>query len=127
MGKVITVKHKGSFKKTEAFFDRTLRRDYLRIIREYAERGVEALRNATPVESGRTADAWSYEIVPGKGIITLYFTNSNEDNGVNVAILLIYGHATKNGGYVQGYDFVTPAIRSVFQELADTIWREVTE
>lgn len=124
---LITVKHKGDFNNIERFFNRVLKRDYLNILSDYAQIGVEALREATPVESGETANAWGYEIESKKGITTIWFTNSEEDNGVNVAILLIYGHGTRNGGYVEGIDFVSPALRPVFQELADKIWREVTE
>ena len=123
---MITVRHKGNFNNFERFVNRALRRDYLNIISVYAERGVEALKEATPVVSGETRDAWNYEIESGNGKTTLWFTNSEEDNGVSVAILLIYGHGTKNGGYVEGIDFVSPALRPVFQEMADSMWKEVT-
>jgi hypothetical protein len=124
---MITVKHKGNFNNIERFFNRALKRDYLNIISDYAERGVKALKEATPVVSGETAAAWDYEIESGNGITTLWFTNSEEDNGVNVAILLIYGHGTRNGGYVEGIDFVSPALRPVFEDLANAMWKEVTE
>ena len=124
---MITVKHKGNFNNIERFFNRVLKRDYLNILSDYAEQGVRALKEATPVVSGETAEAWDYEIESGNGITTIYFTNSEEDNGVNIAILLLYGHGTKNGGYVEGIDFVTPALEPVFRELADKMWREVTE
>ena len=124
---MIKVTHKGDFSKTERFFNRALKQNYLNIIADYCERGLEALRAATPENSGKTADSWGYEIDRGKGITTVSFTNSNENNGVNVAILLIYGHGTRNGGYVQGNDFVTPALRPIFRDLADKMWREVTE
>lgn len=124
---MIKITQKGDFSKTERFFNRLLRKNYLNIIADYANRGIEALKQATPENTGKTADSWSYEIVKGKGKTTLYFTNSNVQNGCNVAILLIYGHGTRNGGYVQGNDFVTPALRPIFQDLADKIWREVTK
>lgn len=124
---LITVKHKGNFNNIERFFNRVLKRDYLNILSDYAQIGVEELRKATPVESGETANAWNYEIESKDGKTTIWFTNSEEDNGVNVAILLIYGHGTRNGGYVEGIDFVSPALRPVFEELADKIWKEVTE
>ena len=111
----------------EKFFNHILRHDYLNILSEYAERGVQALRNATPVETGETANAWGFEIESGNDKTTIYFTNSEEDNGVNVAILLLYGHGTRNGGYVEGIDFVSPALEPVFQDLADAMWKEVTE
>lgn len=121
------VHHIGDFSSTERWFNRVLRKDYMNIIADYAKRGIEALREATPEDSGKTAESWNYEIVSGKDRTTLYFTNDNIENGVNVAILLIYGHATRNGAYVEGVDFVTPALRPIFRELADKIWREVKE
>jgi len=124
---MITVKHKGSFNNIEKFFNRVLKRNYLNILSEYAERGVEALRRATPEGSGKTADSWGFEIESGNGITTIWFTNDNINDGVNIAILLIYGHGTRNGGYVEGNDFVTPALEPIFRDLADTMWREVTE
>jgi len=124
---MIKITQKGDFSKTERFFNRLLRKNYLNIIADYANRGIEALKQATPENTGKTADSWSYEIVKGKGKTTLYFTNSNIQNGCSVAILLIYGHGTRNGGYVEGNDFVTSALRPIFQELADKIWREVTK
>lgn len=124
---VIKVQHKGNFNRFERFSNRMLRRDYLNIISDYAERGVKALKEATPSDSGETANAWNYEIESGDGRTTLWFTNSHEHDGVNVAILLIYGHATRNGSYVQGIDFVSPALQPVFQDLADKIWMEVTK
>ena len=127
MTAMFKVRHKGSFNNFEKFCNRVLKRDYLNILSEYAERGVEALKEATPIVTGETKDAWGFEIESGNGITTIYFTNSEEDNGVNIAILLLYGHGTKNGGYVEGIDFVSPALEPVFRELADTMWREVTE
>lgn len=127
MGKFITVKHKGNFNNFERFCNRVLKRNYLNILSDYAAQGVEALKAATPVVSGELASAWNYEIEDKDGVTTIWFTNSEEDNGINVAILVIYGHGTKNGGYVEGIDFVSPALEPVFRELADSIWREVTE
>ena len=124
---MIKATHKGNFNNIERFFNKALKRNYLNILADYCERGVAALREATPSDSGETANAWGYEIESKKGITTIYFTNSHEKNGLNVAILLIYGHGTRNGGYVQGNDFVTPALEPIFSELADKMWREVTE
>ena len=124
---MITVRHRGNFNNTERFFNRVLKRNYLNILSDYADRGVEALRAATPSESGETANAWNYEIVSGNGMTTLYFTNDHFNDGVNVAVLLIYGHGTRNGGYVEGTDFVTPALAPIFYELADAMWKGVTE
>lgn len=122
---MITFKHKGNFNNTEAFFNRVLRKNYRNILAKYGQMGVEALRNATPSSSGKTAESWDYGIEEGKGKVTLYWTNSNENRGVNIAVLLIYGHALPNGGYVQGNDFVTPAMRPIFEKIAEESWKEV--
>lgn len=124
---MITVKHKGSFRNTESFFRRAsnLNEKYQGLLEFYAQKGVDALREATPVSSGTTAESWGYEIESGDGITTISFTNSNIQNGQNIAILLIYGHGTRNGGYVQGNDFVSTVIRDIFQQLANQIWMEV--
>ena len=124
---IITVKHKGSFKNTESFFNRALRRDYMKILRQYGETGVELLRQATPKDSGITSESWGYEIQQGNGQVSVVWTNTNENDGVNIAILIIYGHGLHNGGYVQGNDFVTPAIRPLLGQMADKVWREVTK
>lgn len=124
---MITVKHKGNFNRIERFFNYVLKRDYLNIITDYAEKGLDALREATPTDSGETAAKWNYEIVSGDGITTLYFTNDHMNDGVNVAVLLIYGHGTRNGGYVEGTDFVSPALAPIFYELANSMWKEVLE
>lgn len=122
---MIKVKQKGDFRHTERLFKNALKRKYLEVLEHYAELGVEALRNATPTDSGETAASWGYEIESGDGRTTISFTNSHENNGQNIAILIIYGHGTRNGGYVEGNDFVSPAIIPVFQQLADQIWMEV--
>lgn len=124
---MIKITHKGDFSKTERFFNKVLKRNYLNIIADHCERGLEALRAATPSESGKTAEAWGYEIENSDGITTVYFTNDHINDGVNIAILLIYGHGTRNGGYVQGNDFVTPTLEPIFQDIADKMWREAIE
>ena len=124
---MISVKHKGNFSNIERFFNRVLKRNYLNILSDYAQRGVEALQAATPVESVETAAAWDYEIESANGITTIWFTNSHQNDGVSVAVLLIYGHGTRNGGYVEGVDFVSPALAPIFYELADSMWKEATE
>lgn len=123
---LIKFNHKGDFSNTERFFNRVLRMDYLNILEKYGQKGVLALQNATPHGSGKTADSWDFGIEKGNGSVTLYWTNSNERNGVNIAVLLIYGHGLHNGGYVQGNDFVTPAIRPIFEQIANESWKEVT-
>lgn len=124
---LITVKHKGNFNKSEKFMKNALRRNYMQILRQYGDLGVQILQEATPKDSGETASSWNYKIYETKDSIRIAWNNTNENNGVNIAILLIYGHALKNGGYVQGNDFVTPAMRPLMQELADKAWRGVTK
>lgn len=121
----IKFNHKGNFNKAERFFNRVLNRNYLNILDRYGQMGVDVLRQVTPVDSGSTADAWNYGIEQGDGKITVYWTNSNENDGVNIAILLIYGHATQNGSYIQGFDFVNPALRPIFKQMAYESWKEV--
>lgn len=125
---IIKVRHKGSFRKTEKFFNRVLRRDYLNILSKYGDKGVAILENATPRVTGKTAESWNYVIEKKKNVVTLAFTNSNEaENNANVVILLMYGHGLNNGSYVEGNDFVHPAILPLFRELGNEAWEEVTK
>lgn len=121
------VKHKGSFKNTENFFDRALKRDYMKILDRYGRQGVELLKAATPTDSGITAESWGYEISQSNGQVSITWTNSHENQGVNIAILIIYGHGTRNGGYVQGNNFVTPTLQPLINEMATKVWEEVTK
>ena len=123
----LNFKHKGNFNKTEKFFNRMLKRDYLNILEKYGQMGVEALRKYTPSNSGKTANSWGYGIEQSDGKVTLYWTNSNENDGVNIAILLIYGHALQNGSYVQGVDFLDPALKPIFHQMSLETWKEVTK
>lgn len=124
---LISFNHKGNFNKAERFFNRALRRNYLNILERYGEMGVSALKSATPKDSGKTAESWDFGIEKGDGKVTLYWTNSNEQNGVNIAVLLIYGHAARNGAYVEGIDFVSPAMRPIFEQIAQESWKEVIQ
>jgi hypothetical protein len=94
---------------------------------KYAERGVAALVSATPVESGKTANSWYYTIEKDSKSATINFNNSNIQNGVPIAIILQYGHGTGTGGWVQGRDYINPAIQPVFDEIANSAWKEVTK
>ena len=119
--------HKGDFSKTTKFLTRvtkTIRRSDLE---KYAKKGVEALASATPVDSGLTASSWTYEIVNEKGSITINFINTNVNKHVPIAVILQYGHATGNGGWVEGRDYINPAIQPIFDEMVKDIWREVTK
>lgn len=122
----ITFRHKGDFSKTEKFFNRLLKRDYLNVLERYGRAGVDALAAATPKDSGETAASWHYEIDHNGKETTIAFTNSHVNKGVNIAIILQYGHGTRNGGYVQGRDYINPAIQPIFDKIADDAWKEVT-
>lgn len=123
---MITFKHRGDFNNTERFFKRAQKMDFYRNLEKYARAGVAALASATPVDTGLTATSWDYEIRKEKNKISIYWTNSNIQNGVPIAIILQYGHGTNNGGYVQGRDYINPAIQPIFDEIAENAWKEVT-
>ena len=118
---------KGNFNNIERWWNRMLRRDYLNILGRYGDMGVRALEAATPVDSGITAGSWIYEITNDGKEITLAFKNTNENDNLNIVILLMYGHGTRNGGYVKANDFVNPAVKPIFKELAESAWKEVTK
>ena len=122
----ITFRHKGDFSKTEKFFNSLLKLDYLNVLERYGKAGVAALAAATPKDSGLTAASWDYEITHNGKETTIAFTNSNVSNGVNIAIILQYGHGTRNGGYVAGRDYINPAIQPIFDKMANEAWKEVT-
>lgn len=121
---MITFSHKGDFKKTLNFLKRSKKLDFKDLMK-YGQKGVEALKDATPKDSGLTANSWYYQIVETKNGFSLEFCNSNIIDGQQIAILIQYGHATKNGGYVQGRDYINPAIRPIFDEIAKSLWKEV--
>lgn len=123
---MITVKVKGSFAKTEAFLKKASKMQIRTILNKYGAKGVEALSKNTPVDTGLTAESWSYEIVETGSGYKIYWKNSNIVDGVPIAIILQYGHGTGTGGYVQGRDYINPALQPVFDELADSAWKEVT-
>lgn len=127
MASIIQFKQKGDFSKTESFLKKLRKLDLDSVLEKYGKLGVDALSKATPVDSGKTADSWDYKIEKGKGVVTITWTNSNVNNGVPIALLIQYGHGTGTGGYVQGRDYIKPAIRPIFDELADALWEEVTK
>lgn len=118
---------KGNFKKTRSFIKKILRLDFYSILTKYAEEGVQALSSATPIDTGRTADAWNYEIVKEKDRVSIFWTNSNMNEGVPIAVVLEYGHGTGQGGYVQGRHYISPAIQPVFDKIAEAAWKEVVK
>lgn len=124
----IKFKQKGDFKKLHKFLQSIDDKHYEKILDKYGKLGVEALKKATPVDTGLTADSWYYEIRTSEqyGYYAIHFCNSNVVNDwANIAILLQYGHATRNGGYVQGRDYINPAIQPIFDELAKNVWEEI--
>lgn len=119
--------HKGSFKNTETFLKRNEKMEVLSILQKYGQEGVEALRESTPKDSGETANSWSYEIRETSQGYQIYWSNSNINKGVPIAILIQFGHGTGTGGYVEGRDYINPAIQPIFDKIADDAWREVTK
>jgi hypothetical protein len=124
---MIKIKHKGNFNKLEKFFIRMSRHEYLTILEKYGQLGVEALSSATPSDSGETAASWNFEIEWTRTVTTLRWTNTSSNDGAVVVILLQYGHGTGTGGYVQGRDFINPALKPIFDEIANEAWKEVTQ
>lgn len=122
---MIIFRHKGDFHNTERFLRKLQNEDFLKRLNEYGDMGVEALAAATPKRTGRTAASWSYTVEKGSGHATLAWTNSNYNQGEQIAILIQYGHGTGWGTYVQGTDYINPAMKKVFQQIADAIWEEV--
>jgi len=122
---LITFRHRGSFTKTERFLNHLKGRRYLNVLEKYGQMGVEALSSATPVDSGVTASSWTFEIEQtGKGA-TISWLNSNVNQNVVIALILQYGHGTGTGGYVEGRDYINPAMRPVFDKIAEQAWKEV--
>jgi hypothetical protein len=125
---VIEFEATGSTQKTQAFLTTmgNINSEIRRALEAAGQRGVDALAAATPVDSGLTAMSWGYEIVTEGGSTSIYWTNTNTFSGVNVAIILQYGHGTGTGGWVAGRDYINPAIKSVFDQIADDVWKKVT-
>ena len=123
----IKVFQKGDFKKTEKFLQGAKLIDIRGLLKRYGEAGVRALASATPKDTGETASSWGYEIQTDHTGARVIWTNSNIKNGIPIAIILQYGHGTGGGGYVQGRDYINPALHSILDQLADAAWKEVTK
>lgn len=123
---MVSFKHRGNFNHLEKFFNRVQRRSYLNILDKYGQEGVEALAAMTPRDSGKTAESWTYEIERTANRTIISWLNTNENNGVNIAVILQYGHGTGTGGYVQGRDYINPAMQPVFDKIAEEAWKEVS-
>lgn len=124
---MINFRQTGDWSKTTNFMKRLKQRKYLSSLDKYGQRGVDALSSATPVDTGKTANSWSYEIHNNGKKVSIVFKNSNIVNGVPIAIILQYGHGTRNGGWVEGRDYINPAIQPIFDEIVKEAWGEVTK
>lgn len=124
---MIEFSQKGDFSKLTRYLERVKGAFKMSSLDKYGQAGVEALRSATPKDTGKTAASWNYSIRRTNGSVALSFTNSNIVKGVPIAVILQYGHGTRNGGYVQGIDYINPAIRPIFEQIAEDAWKEVTK
>ena len=124
---MITFRQKGDFSKLTSYLEKVKQVVKLGDLDKYGREGVAALSSATPIDTGETSRSWYYEIENKDGSATISFFNSNIQNGVPIAIILQYGHVTNNGGWVQGRDYINPAIRPICDNIANKAWREVTK
>ena len=125
MGGIISFKHKGSFSNTDKFLRNVSKLDIASKLDAYAAEGVRALSAATPMDSGKTSSSWGYKIDINDYSITITWTNSNTNQGVPIAILIQYGHGTGTGGYVEGIDYINPALKPIIERMVESIWGEV--
>jgi hypothetical protein len=124
---MITFTERGSFKNTERYLSRLSKEDLFSVLGRYGSVGANALSNATPSESGETAASWYYTIEQRRGYYSIRWHNRHVNQGVNIAIILQYGHGTGTGGYVQGRDYINPAVRPIFDQMVNELWKEVTK
>lgn len=123
---MIRFEHKGDFSKTTRYFEELQKVAKYEGLEKYGERGVAALSSATPMDTGETSKSWSYKIEKTNKSIAINFYNSNVKNGVPIAIIIQYGHGTSDGGWVEGRDYINPAIQPVFDKITNDVWKEVT-
>lgn len=123
---MIKITSKKGWNKTEKILKDSLGKNWYSVLEKYGSQGAKALSAATPIDSGKTASSWNYEIVKKKDSVSVIWNNSNIQDGVNIAIILQYGHGTGNGGYVAGRDYINPALKPIFDSMADAAWKEVT-
>ena len=124
---MIIFRQKGDFSKLSRYLERVKEAARIGVLDKYGREGVAALASATPVESGKTAGSWYYEIKRQNGSVSIIFKNSNINKGVPIAIILQYGHGTGTGGWVEGRDYINPAIQPIFDRIAEEAWVEVTQ
>lgn len=123
---MITIESQGDWKLTRNWFNKMTKLDLALIMNQFGKEGVAALASATPSRTGATAKSWNYEVTRKGNNWKITWTNSNVNKGANIAVLIQYGHGTRNGGYVVGRDYINPAIRPVFDKIAQKAWKEVT-
>lgn len=123
---MISLSSSGSFDKTERALKRMKSGDAFKILDRYGQMGVDALASSTPAKSSLTATSWSYRVTHKKGRWAITWNNTNIVDNVQIAVILQYGHATRNGGWVEGIDYINPALRPLFDKLAEDVWKEVT-
>lgn len=123
---VVTMRMKGDFAKINGFLEKSLEAVHFGGLDKYGKMGVDALKNATPRDTGKTAESWFYEIERGNGEVKIVWKNSNENQGIPIALLIQYGHGNGRGAYIQGIDYINPAMKSVFNDIAEIAWKEVT-
>lgn len=124
---MITFRQKGDFSKLNRYFERVKEVVKVGDLDRFGREGVQALSSATPRDTGLTATSWEYSIERSSNRVSITFNNTNIQNGVPIAIILQYGHGTRNGGYVQGRDYINPAIQPIFDKMAEDAWKEVTK
>lgn len=122
---VIEFKHRGNFRKTDGFLKNLKYFSIDQILDYYGQKGVEALKATTPVDTGKTASSWYYEIVKEQGKTSVVWKNSNIKDWVNVAVIIQYGHATSSGSWVEGIDYINPALQPIFNQIAEDAWNEI--
>lgn len=131
MGKMympsMTYTYSGDLKGTRGFLNRLKQDRFVDRLDKYGQMGVKALRDATPRDTGKTADSWGYVIEQNKDSVTITWTNSNENRSIPIALLIQYGHATRNGGWISGIDYINPALKPIFEQIATSAWKEVSE
>lgn len=131
MGKMhmpsMTYTYSGDLKGTRGFLNRLKQDRFVDRLDKYGQMGVKALRDATPRNTGKTADSWDYVIEQNKDSVTITWTNSNENRSIPIALLIQYGHATRNGGWISGIDYINPALKPIFEQIATSAWKEVSE
>ena len=124
---MISFRQKGDFSKLTSFLEKSKEAVKAGDLDRYGREGVAALASATPIDSGLTANSWYYKIERGNGSVSISFHNSNIQNGVPIAIILQYGHGTRNGGWVEGRDYINPAVQPIFDEIVNNAWKEVNK